>query len=50
MVSAKYKPHATRANYEVIRHDREDGYGGVLLAIRKDYIFEKLDIDVDIDV
>ena len=34
------------SNYEVIRHDREDGYGGVLLAIRRDYIFEKLDIDV----
>ena len=34
------------SNYEVIRHDREDGYGGVLLAIRKVYIFEKLDIDV----
>ena len=34
------------SNYEVIRRDREDGYGGVLLAIRKDYIFEKLDIDV----
>ena len=33
------------SNYEVIRHDREDGYGGVLLAIRRDYIF-KLDIDV----
>ena len=33
-------------NYKVIRHDREDGYGGVLLAIRKDYIFKKLDIDV----
>ena len=32
--------------YEVIRHDRGDGYGGVLLAIRRDYIFEKLDIDV----
>ena len=33
-------------NYEVIRHDREDGYAGVLLVIRKDYIFEKFDIDV----
>ena len=34
------------SNYEVIRHDREDGYGGVLVAIRKNYIFEKLDINV----
>ena len=33
------------ANYDVIRHDRKDGYGGVLRAIRKDYVFEKVDVE-----
>ena len=35
------------ANYDFMRRDREDGYRGVLLAIRKDYIFEKFEIPVN---
>ena len=27
-------------NYEVIRKDREDGYGGVLLAVRNDLVYD----------
>ena len=34
------------SNYEVIRHGKKDENGGVLLVIRKDYIFKKLDIGV----
>jgi hypothetical protein len=32
-------------NYEVIRKDRQDGNGGVLIAVRKDYIFDRLETD-----
>ena len=32
-------------NYEVIRKDRNDGYGGVLLAIKKDFVIDAMDID-----
>lgn len=32
-------------NYAVIRKDRGDGYGGVLLAVHKDYIFDQLESD-----
>ena len=35
------------ANYDVIRHDPKDGYGGVLLAIRRYCVFEKVDIKSD---
>ena len=31
-------------NYEVIRKDRKDGYGGVLLAIKKDFILDSVEI------
>ncbi|CAG2207668.1 unnamed protein product [Mytilus edulis] len=30
-------------NYEVIRKDRKDGYGGVLLAIKKEYISDSIE-------
>jgi len=31
-------------NYEIIRKDRKDGYGGVLLAIKKDFIINNITI------
>ena len=30
-------------NYEVFRKDRRDGYGGVLLAVKRDYITDQLE-------
>jgi hypothetical protein len=29
-------------NYNVVRRDRPDGYGGVLIAVRSDYIYDEL--------
>ena len=29
-------------NYEVLRKDRKDGYGGVLLAVKKDFIIDNI--------
>lgn len=37
--------HPPPPNYEVIRKDRHDGYGGVLLAIKKDFIIDSVDIN-----
>lgn len=34
-------------NYEVIRRDRQDGYGGVLIAISQDYSYEQISCDAD---
>jgi hypothetical protein len=31
-------------NYYVVRKDREDGYGGVLIAITKNFIFEAITV------
>ena len=31
-------------NYEVIRKDRKDGYGGVLLAVKKDFVIDQMEI------
>ena len=31
--------------YDVIRKDRSDDYGGVLLAIKKDFIYDRVEID-----
>ena len=33
------------SNYEVLRKDRKDGHGGVLLAIKKDLIIDTVDIN-----
>ena len=35
------------ANLDVIRRYRKDSYGGVLMAIRRNYVFEKVDIKSD---
>lgn len=37
-------------NYEVIRKDRYDGYGGVLLVIKKDFIIDLVDINIILEV
>ncbi|XP_072169454.1 uncharacterized protein [Diadema setosum] len=37
------------SNYELIRKDRIDGYGGVLIALKKDIIFERLHLDLDVE-
>ena len=34
-------------SYDVIRKDRSDGWGGVLLAIKKDFIYDRVEIDTD---
>ena len=39
--SAEFFP----SNYEVLRKDRKDGHGGVLLAIKKDLIIDTVDIN-----
>ncbi|KAK3100446.1 hypothetical protein FSP39_020065 [Pinctada imbricata] len=31
-------------NYEVLREDRTDGYGGVLLAIKSIYVIDKIEL------
>ena len=31
-------------NYEVIRKDRKDGYGGVLLAVKKDFVIDQMEV------
>ncbi|KAK3091858.1 hypothetical protein FSP39_023193 [Pinctada imbricata] len=35
-------------NYEVLRQDRSDSYGGVLLAIKKDYIADSLTLPAEL--
>ena len=34
-------------NYDVIRKDRKDGYGGVLIAISRDYSYEQLPMNTE---
>ena len=35
--------------YTTYRKDREDGYGGVLIAVKDNFISEKLDVPSDTD-
>ena len=34
-------------NFDIIRKDRSDGWGGVLLAIKKDFIYDHVEVNVD---
>ena len=36
-------------NYDIVRQDRRDGYGGVLLGIKNDLIYEKLETRDDVE-
>ncbi|XP_072042006.1 uncharacterized protein [Amphiura filiformis] len=47
--SSVYSSEIFPPSYEVIRKDRKDGYGGVLLAIRKDYVFDRIETVEDVE-
>ena len=36
-------------NYDVVRKDREDGYGGVLIAIKQNFIFEAITVKQNVE-
>lgn len=36
-------------NYDVVRNGREDGYGGVLIAIKNNFIFEAITVKQNVE-
>jgi exonuclease III len=36
-------------NYDVVRKDQEDGYGGVLIAFKKNFIFEAITVKQNVE-
>ncbi|WAR24181.1 hypothetical protein MAR_037850 [Mya arenaria] len=42
------KTKAAEINYEGIRKDRNDGYGGVLLAIKRSFTIETIDLPSEV--